>query len=248
MSLSFYTRWKKWNAEGGIYVIFRKIFTIMHNVITNKVLVVLFLSILLISCQKSDKVAQTTEQKSSSSNQGTAFNLDLTNSKIMWIGKKVTGQHNGTIKLLNGKVYIDKGQLVGGSFEIDMNSIFVEDIKDAGQNAKLTNHLKSADFFNVTEYPVAKFEITSILQGQKQNQNVQIDTIIGNLTIKNITKSIKFPASVKIENDHLEATADFDLDRTEWDIKYGSGKFFENLGDKMINDLFNIKLNISSAK
>lgn len=208
---------------------------------------VLFASILIFSgCGKTEKeVKMISGEKSGEMKKGSqVLKVDTATSTINWLGKKVTGEHDGTIKIHKGEINVDKEQVVGGSFEIDMNTIVNRDLEDAEWNAKLIKHLKSEDFFSVEKFPFVKFDILKVAplnDPAKQNYN---STINGNLTIKGITKGISFPASIKIENGVLTSFADFDIDRTEWDIKYGSGKFFENLGDKMINDKFNIKFKI----
>jgi len=130
---------------------------------------------------------------------------------------------------------------------LDMTSISDEDITDKEGNGKLIGHLKSADFFNVEKYPTAKFEIGKMTPNTKavgkDNYNVT-----GKLTIKGITKDVTFPATVVIAGSKLTANADFKLDRTLWDIKYNSGKFFDSLGDKMIHDDFDIKFEIAATK
>lgn len=211
--------------------------------------VVLFTSVIFVAgCGKSEKeVKMISSEKSGETKKETQIlKVDTSLSTVNWLGKKVTGEHNGTIKIARGDISTDKDNVVGGSFEIDMNTIVNRDLEDAEMNAKLIKHLKSDDFFSVEKHPTAKFEITkveSLSDREKPNYN---NTISGNLTIKGITKGISFPASIKMENSVLSSFADFDIDRTEWEIKYGSGKFFENLGDKMINDKFNIKFKITA--
>lgn len=176
------------------------------------------------------------------SNKGKKLNISAQESKIEWTGKKVTGQHNGTVELERGDLFVDNGKITGGNFEIDFTTIKNLDIEDTSSNNKLTGHLKSNDFFSTDIHPLGKFEVTSITpvsDGSANNHNVA-----GNLTIKGITREVTFPANINIMPDKVVAVADFNIDRTLWDIKYGSGKFFEDLGDKMINDDFNIKLNI----
>lgn len=206
---------------------------------------IILASIIIAGCGKSDKevkVGGKDEVKEPVS--GTTVNVITNESKINWLGKKVTGQHNGTIDIANGELIVENGKIKGGKFDIDMNSITVEDLKDSEMNAKLTNHLKSDDFFSAEKHPISVFEITKAEAMNDPNKPEMNHNITGNLTIKGITKSITFPASVKNENGTVSAEADFDIDRTEWDVRYRSGKFFDNLGDKMINDNFNLKLKI----
>jgi polyisoprenoid-binding protein YceI len=198
-------------------------------------------------CGKSGKEVKTSEKQSASDNKtGKVMTVDIEKSTVNWLGKKVTGQHDGTIKLAKGEFTVDNGKVTGGKFEMDMNSIVNVDLTDAALNAKLTGHLKSDDFFGTAKFPVSKFEITKVDALNDPNKPGMNSTITGNLTIKDITKSISFPAEIRIENGVLNAKADFDIDRTEWNVKYGSGKFFENLGDKMISDNFNLKLSLTA--
>ncbi len=208
------------------------------------ILPIFMVSALITGCGKSDKEVKTGEKQSITDGSGKAVAVNVQESEIKWLGKKVTGQHDGIIKIKSGEIKHDNGKITGGKFEIDMNSITVQDLKDEEQNKKLTGHLKSDDFFGSDKYPTAKFEITKAEPLSDPNKPGMNYTITGNLNIKDITKSISFPANVKIENGVITASADFDIDRTEFNIRYGSGKFFDNLGDKMINDNFNIKLNL----
>ncbi|MDD5361789.1 MAG: YceI family protein [Ignavibacteria bacterium] len=198
-------------------------------------------------CGKSGKEVKVGDkQNSSETKTGKPLTVSVSESKIEWTGKKVTGQHTGTINISKGEVFEDNGKLTGGMIEIDMTSIKNVDLTDAESNAKLINHLKSDDFFAVGKYPTAKFEITKIEEINDINKPNSNAVITGNLTIKDVTKSITFPAEIKIDNKILKAKADIDVDRTDFNIKYGSGKFFENLGDKVISDKFNLSFNITA--
>jgi polyisoprenoid-binding protein YceI len=208
---------------------------------------IIFVSFAILSgCGKSDKEEKVTSKENASGNKGDkTVKIDINESTVNWLGKKVTGQHHGTIKILNGEINLDKDKVVGGSFEIDMKTITDLDLQDEN-NVKLTNHLKSADFFDADKFPTSKFEITNVTplnDPVKPNYNFSVK---GNLTMKGKTNGITYPASIKVENGVVTASADFDIDRTQWEIKYGSGKFFDNLGDKMINDNFNIQFNITA--
>lgn len=198
-------------------------------------------------CGGKDTVeTQTQKEVKGASENADNYNVDLGASKVEWIGRKVTGQHNGTVEITSGDLKVDNGELAAGKFEIDFNSIKVLDLEDAESNAKLTGHLKSEDFFSAEKHPKATFEITKVEKvSDDKGNNYKVD---GNLTIKGITKNISFPAKVNIAGDKLTAQADFNIDRTQWDIKYGSGKFFEGLGDKAIYDDFNIKFDITAVK
>lgn len=171
------------------------------------------------------------------------FKLDPAKSKIEWVGKKVTGQHNGTLQVQSGSVTLDQGQVKSGDFVIDMQSIKVLDIQDPGPNAKLTNHLKSDDFFSVAGNPTSQFKITSA----KGTAPGKVD-VTGNLTIKGITHPVTIPATLHQEGDKLSAKGELKVDRTLFDVKYGSGKFFQGLGDKLISDEFELKLDLHADK
>lgn len=171
------------------------------------------------------------------------YSVDLTSSNIVWKGYKVTGEHTGTVKIKNGNLQFTDGQLSGGSFDIDMNSINCTDLE--GEYAgKLVGHLKSDDFFGVAKYPTAKFVITrAIAQDTKGNYKV-----IGNLTIKDTTKEIKFFANLTESNGKVTATGKITVDRSEYNVRYGSGSFFDNLGDKTIYDEFDLNVTLVASK
>ncbi len=156
-------------------------------------------------------------------------------SEFKWVGKKVTGQHDGKVNVKSGSLQMDGNKITGGRFVMDMRSITVEDIKDAETNGKLLGHLKSDDFFGVEKHPEATFVIKEATP-LKNNQT----TLTGDLTIKGKTHTISFPATVT----NNRAKAEFDVDRTKWDIRYGSGSFFDNLGDKAIYDDFTVKMDL----
>jgi polyisoprenoid-binding protein YceI len=175
---------------------------------------------------------------------GDIVKVDVSKSSIGWLGKKVTGQHNGTISLKSGEFKTEDGKLIGGSFDVDMTSIVVEDLKDADWNAKLVGHLKSDDFFSVEKFPAAAFKITDVKAVNKDGSNYHIK---GELTIKGITNTIEFPAKVENSETGTSASARIVVDRAKFDVRYGSGSFFENLGDKMIYDDFTLDVKLVSA-
>jgi len=162
--------------------------------------------------------------------------------KIFWKGSKPGGEHNGIIRIKEGGKYlVNDGELVGGEFVIDMSSIVNLDLADAAMNAKLVNHLKSADFFNVDSFPEAKFVIASVepLDAVPGFSH----TIKGNLTMKGITKGISFNAKVSVVDGNVTATSEeFVIDRTQWNVNYGSKSIFKELTDKFINDEFSLKI------
>jgi polyisoprenoid-binding protein YceI len=170
--------------------------------------------------------------------------VDTKASVINWKGAKVTGTHNGKISLKNGNLEFKDGNLIGGSFEIDMTTITCEDLS-GGTAEKLIGHLKSEDFFGVAKYPTSKFVISKVVSRGTPGAY----TITGDLTIKSTTKSIKFFADVKEDGGKNIATAKITVDRSDFDVRYGSGSFFDNLGDKTIYDEFELDVKlVTSAK
>lgn len=164
-------------------------------------------------------------------------------STIKWTAKKVTGEHWGNVKFSDGTVTVDGRNLTGGTFNMDMTTIDCQDLQGE-YNGKLVGHLKSDDFFAVEKFKSATLKIKSLtaIPGAKAGEKTH--NIIADLTIKGITHPVAFPAQVIVSKTGVIANADFDVDRTLYDIKYGSGKFFEGLGDKAINDNFNIKVRV----
>ena len=153
--------------------------------------------------------------------------IDTTASKIIYVGKKVTGEHTGEVKLSSGHLNFDNGTLKGGEFIADMTTISNTDIKDPEYLGKFVGHMNSEDFFATNKYKTAKLVIKKVEKVKDNNYKVT-----GDLTIKDKTAPVTFNADATKE----KATAKLTFDRTKYDIKYGSGKFFQGLGDKMIND------------
>lgn len=160
--------------------------------------------------------------------------IKVTESNITWVGKKVTGSHTGNINLKSGHFNVEDGTPVGGEFVIDMSSIEVTDL--SGENkSKLEGHLKSDDFFGVEKYPTAKLVITSISKKDKGNYGV-----VANLTIKDKTHPVTFDLNWN-EN---AASTNLTVDRSKYNVRYGSGSFFDNLGDTTIYDNFDLKVDL----
>lgn len=167
------------------------------------------------------------------------YNVDASASNIVWTARKVTGQHTGNVKFKSGALNINHGTLVGGQFEVDMNSITCTDLQGEWGD-KLIGHLKSPDFFGTETHPTAKFVMTrAIPTDTKGNYR-----IVGDLTIKTTTKSIKFDANLANNGRSVTATGKIVIDRSEFDIRYGSGSFFDGLGDKTIYDDFDLNFSL----
>jgi polyisoprenoid-binding protein YceI len=168
--------------------------------------------------------------------------VDVAKSSVKWLGKKVTGQHNGTIAIKEGSLEVEKGKVTGGKVVIDMQSIVVEDIKDAGTNAKLVGHLKSDDFFSVATNPTAELNVTKVVS------NGDSHTFTGNLTIKGITNPATFTATSAKEGKATVYKGTLTIDRSKYNVRYGSNSFFDNLGDKAIYDEFTLDFNLVVAE
>ncbi|MCO4794602.1 MAG: YceI family protein [Bacteriovoracaceae bacterium] len=169
----------------------------------------------------------------------TGYEILTKKSNLKWTGKKVTGKHFGSVELTNGKLEFEGDDLKGGQFEIDMTSIKVEDITNKEWNTKLENHLKNDDFFSVTKHKTAKVVIKDVIFGKGGVYNVTAD-----LTIKGITKPVLFDATVTKKKGMITANAKIVFNRTLWDVKYKSGKFFKDLGDKLIYDDVEIEVKL----
>ena len=168
-----------------------------------------------------------------------SYKVDAAKSSITWVGKKVTGEHTGKVSFDKGTITTDGKQLTGGTFTVNMKSITCTDITDAETNGKFIGHISSPDFFDVAAHPAAILAIKSAKKTGPDAYDVTAD-----LTIKGITKPVTFPATVVIGAKQTTAKASVKIDRTEYDIKYGSGKFFEGIGDKAIYDDFNLNLDV----
>lgn len=165
----------------------------------------------------------------------TSKKVNAEKSSIHWVGKKVTGQHDGIVNLKDGILMFKGDKLAGGKFTVDMASITTKDL-EGEWGAKLDGHLKSDDFFSTEKFPTATLEFKKI--ADKGNG---VFTVFGDLTIKGITNQVNFDMTVAKNS----ATTKLVIDRTKFDIKYKSGSFFENLGDKTIYDDFELDVNLA---
>jgi len=162
--------------------------------------------------------------------------VKVNESTVTWKGYKVTGEHNGSLKLKSGFLEMNGKKLTGGEFVVDMTTLTNNDLEPGQGKEKLEGHLKSADFFGVESNPTSKLVFTSV-----KPMNDNSFTVVGDLTIKGITKPVTLVVSI-YKN---KATATIKVDRTKYDIKYGSGSFFDNLGDKAIYDEFDLVVDLA---
>lgn len=173
----------------------------------------------------------------------TTYKVDPAKSTVLWKGYKVTGSHEGTIGLTDGNLEYTDDQLTGGTFQIDMTSINCTDLDGKGKG-KLEGHLKSADFFDVANFPNATFKITKVVsRGMAGDYK-----IVGELTIKDTTKEVKFLTKVTDDGAGKTAVASTTIDRSDFNVRYGSGSFFDNLGDRTIYDDFDLTINLVLSK
>lgn len=169
-------------------------------------------------------------------------NVDTATSVLTWKGTKPTGAHDGNVMIKDGDLLVENGKVTGGEFIIDMNSIKVLDIPaDNEGNGKLLGHLTSADFFDVATYPTSKFVITNV---EDKGDKIHVT---GNLTVKDVTKSITIPATVNTVNGVTVFKSEtFMVNRAEFNVKYGSKSFFDNLKDKFIDDNMELSFTVKT--
>jgi polyisoprenoid-binding protein YceI len=195
---------------------------------------------------KGDNATITEEQKPTEIS-GQTFMLDTANSSIRFIGYGVGKNHPGKFKVTSGTVAINGNEITGGDFTINVRSLEMEQKGDMFEN-KLRPHLLSGDFFDADKFQTAKFEITHVEPYKGDDKDTSIVkganfNISGNLTIKDVTKNITFPAHVDLDASTLKAKADFDIDRTQWKMNYGNDK---TLGDKFISEKVNIEFDLQA--
>jgi len=223
-----------------------------------KLLTVAIITSILAACSSGGTKTETADAKNLKTvNFDQNYYTNKSSSSIAWEGYKPTGTHHGTVVINNGNLNIRNEKLVGGEFTIDMNAIVVDDLTDADKNAKLSGHLRSADFFDTETYPKASFVITDVkpIDGSRVDKSKEKGNIVpnqaitGNLTIKGITKSISFNAQVIINNGMFIAkTNQFFIDRAQWNIRYGSKSFFDDLKNNFINDEIGLEINVVASK
>tara|TARA_B100000676_G_scaffold134009_1_gene132908 strand:+ start:773 stop:1357 length:585 start_codon:yes stop_codon:yes gene_type:complete len=181
------------------------------------------------------------------------FFIDKENSTFEWIGRKVSGEHNGNIKISSADLSVykktDDTFFISGYMSIDMNTISNIDIQDIGTRAYLVEHLKDDDFFNVINYPYSYIKIVDCTPLSNLNNNMNYNYLLNaEITIKGISKAIEFPILVEelgINKNEISAIGTIDIDRTDFGIKYKSKSYFPSIGDKFIYDDFTINFKIS---
>lgn len=165
--------------------------------------------------------------------------VDVDKSSLSWLGKKVTGEHTGTLSLKSGTLTVEENTITAANLVVDMSSLTVTDIKDKKYNKKLVDHLASDDFFSTNKHKSAEFNLKEI----KPDKGGKLRAF-GTLTVKGIEKPINFPVTVESNGEKTTVKGKAVVDRTDFGIKYKSGKFFPTLGDKMIYDDFEVSFNV----
>jgi len=212
---------------------------------TLKLATLAFILVGAVACKNNEKeIEKELVAASEASETATEYTVDKDESLIKWEGSKPTATHHGTMKLDSGVLLVNEGQIEAGKFLIDMKSITDEDLEGEYKD-NLEAHLKGTaegkegDFFNVNEYPTATFEWTGY----------ENDVIKGNLTIKDKTNPIEFVAKVSVDDTQITIHSEpIKLDRTKWGVNFGSKSVFDNLGDKFINDIMIIKVDLVAKK
>ena len=193
--------------------------------------------------------ATITDTKDVASATGQSFVVDTAESRIRFTGNGVGKNHPGTFRLSDGSLALNGNQITGGTFTINITSLQVEEQEQMFQS-KLKPHLLSGDFFNAAKFGTAKFDISKVEPYTATGTDTSIVSganfsISGNLTLKEDTKNITFPAKVDLDNNTLKAKANFNIDRTQWKMNYGNDK---TLGDKFISETVNIELDLQAKK
>lgn len=210
------------------------------------VFTIAFIAIGLVSCknEKKDKVEakKPVEVVKKETQEVKNGNVDTKTSVVTWKGTKPTGEHYGIVSLKNGMLTVEGNKLKGGEFLIDMNTINTQDLKGDGK-ADLDGHLKNEDFFDVNKYPTSKFVITSV-----QEKDGKL-AVTGNLTVKETTKSITVPATLSMADGVTTFKSDkFNINRTEFNIKYKSKSFFNDLKERFIHDNIEFSFDVKTRK
>lgn len=208
------------------------------------------IAVATVGCKNDNREAQTGEalDVATANMEAVEFKVDPTASVIDWQGKKPTGTHTGTIQIAEGTFHANDSIVESGTFVIDMASINVTDL-EGDDKANLEHHLKGTvagkegDFFNINEFPQAKFEVTGISQVNGQSM------LQGNLTMKGETKNVEFPVNIDLNGEEIVLTSEtFTIDRTKWNINFKSKSVFDSLGDNFINDEIELTIKVVATR
>lgn len=221
----------------------------MKKIIINSALIA-FIGLGAISCNDGKKEAKTSDAKevAEATQEAVNYKVDAAASTIKWHGEKPTGSHHGTIDIAKGSLMVKSNVVEAGKFVIDMKTINDEDL-EGEKKENLEAHLmgtvegKEGDFFNVNKYPTATFELSGV---EAMGDHTMVK---GNLTIKDKTNHIEFPATVNMDVDKVSIESKpFTIDRTKWGVNYGSKSVYDNLGDKFISDDIELTISLVAKK
>lgn len=214
---------------------------------------VLALGFVMVACKgpSGDKAKVTdAHNKAEASTEAKSLTVDVENSVVTWVGSKPAGKHNGVIKLTSGSLAVENGVVSAGEFVLDMNSLeSTDEGMNAEMNAKLTSHLKDGDFFDVGAHPSAKFAIAKVedIKNHATDDALKLEGathyVTGNLTLKDSTKGVAFPAIINVSDDVVTAKAEFTINRTDWGMHYRDDKSF---GDKFIHHQVKVGFDIKA--
>jgi polyisoprenoid-binding protein YceI len=209
-------------------------------------------AVVLAACDnapKGDQAMVSNKQQAAAPAKGQTFTVDTTASSVRFVGNGVGKNHPGTFHLSNGMLAVADNSISGGKFTINMASMQLEEQAEMFQT-KLKGHLQSPDFFDVSKWGTATFEITDVKPYAATGSDSSVVTganhiVSGNFTMKDSTKNITFPAKIDVAGNSLKALANFDINRTLWGIRYGNDK---SLGDKFISETVNVQLNLKAVR
>jgi polyisoprenoid-binding protein YceI len=216
-----------------------------------KIIFLFLITGIILSCKNTPsgemaEVSQAADEVSQAGS-GIIYNVDLEASLLNYEGSKPTGKHFGTVNFKSGMFTFDAGTVTSGSVVFDMNTIDDKSVTGDSKQ-KLDGHLKSDDFFDVANFPEAKFEFISMEPLENPREGFT-HTFTGNMTIKGITHQLSFRVEMEENGDQVIIEApQFVFDRTIFDIKYNSGKFFSDLKDRLINDDIGISFRMVANK
>ena len=175
----------------------------------------------------------------SAAQEAESYSINKRKSTVTWIGKKATGQHEGTVAVRSGDIEMTDGKLSGGSITLNMKDITCTDIEDKEQATDLVKHLKAPDFFHSSEFPQATYVIESVRDGKKEG----VVIASGKLTIKGMTQAIDVAIKAGIKGDQVVAVGKLFFDRTKFGVNYGS-----SIGNAMIADIVELNFVVVGAK
>jgi polyisoprenoid-binding protein YceI len=175
-----------------------------------------------------------------------AADFAVTEGVVNWLGKRTVGnRHTGTVKVASGELKVNQGRLLSGKITLDMNSIAVDNMKDAGAKADLESHLKHSDFFEVKKYTTAEFVFKEVLPSNTPDFKW---VIVGDLTMKGKTNSVNIPVNLTISDDELKAeSANFVINRTHWGVNFQSG-ILGTVKNKIIEDIVPLSITLTAKK